>query len=77
MQDVNFAQVVTALNDAGLSNQKIADTVGTSKGNVNQIKNHGTEPKWTVGNNLLALLRSQDSKSALLPKSSPRLRPAA
>jgi predicted transcriptional regulator len=63
---MNFQQLVTDLNEAGMSEADIGSSIGLSQAQVHRLKTgESKQPKWESGQKLVAL-----HKSRLKPKKS-------
>lgn len=53
---MNFSQLISELEETGLTHQAIAELVGArSKSNISQIKTRGTIPNFFLGDKLIKL----------------------
>lgn len=57
---MNAQQLVTELNEAGMSEAEIGAAIGLSQAQVHRIKSGETkETKWSAGDRLIALHRAR------------------
>lgn len=61
---MNFQQLVTDLNDAGMSEADIGNAIGLSQAQVHRLKTgESKQTKWEPGQKLIALHKSRMPKT--------------